>query len=169
TVAWTGILNTQPPKTYISLRPQRHSYPIIKESGEFVLNLTTTALVRAVDFCGVRSGADTDKFALCSLTAEPSDQIGAPRIAQCPLSLECRVTQVIPLGTHDMFLADIVAIAVDEALIDPSGKLRLDRAGLLAYAHGSYYGLGKHLGDFGFSVRKRPAPSRRSRPNVSGS
>ncbi|MEG1849010.1 MAG: flavin reductase, partial [Oscillospiraceae bacterium] len=97
------------------------------------------------------------------------DQIGAPRIAQCPLSLECRVTQVIPLGTHDMFLADSVAIAVDEALIDPSGKLRLDRAGLLAYAHGSYYGLGKHLGDFGFSVRKRPAPSRRSRPNVSGS
>ncbi|MGI6181475.1 MAG: flavin reductase family protein [Agathobaculum sp.] len=156
TVAWTGILNTVPPKTYISVRPGRFSYPLIRESGEFVINLPTAALVRAVDFCGVRSGRDTDKWKQMGLTAAPSSHLACPLLEQSPLSLECRVTQVVPLGTHDMFVADILAVDVDEALIDRAGKLHLDRAGLLAYAHGEYFELGRKLGSFGFSVRKKP-------------
>jgi len=155
TAAWTGILNTHPPKTYVSIRPSRHSYGLIKESGEFVINLTTKELVRAADFCGVRSGKDTDKFAACSITAEPSSEINAPSLAESPLSLECRVTDIIPLGTHDMFMADIVAVTVREELISADGKLHLDKCGLVAYAHGEYYELGKKLGFFGFSVQKK--------------
>ena len=155
TAAWTGILNTHPPKTYVSIRPSRHSYGLIKESGEFVINLTTKELVRAADFCGVRSGKDTDKFAACSITAEPSSEINAPSLAESPLSLECRVTDIIPLGTHDMFMADIVAVTVNEELITGDGKLHLDKCGLVAYAHGEYYELGKKLGFFGFSVQKK--------------
>ncbi len=159
TVAWTGILNTVPPKTYISVRPGRFSYPLIRESGEFVINLPTAALVRAVDFCGVRSGRDTDKWKQMGLTAAPSSRLSCPLLEQSPLSLECRVTQVVPLGTHDMFIADILAVDVEEALIDRAGKLHLDRAGLLAYAHGEYFELGRKLGSFGFSVRKKPRRS----------
>jgi len=155
TAAWTGILNTHPPKTYVSIRPSRHSYGLIKESGEFVINLTTKELVRAADFCGVRSGKDTDKFAACSITAEPSSEINAPSLAESPLSRECRVTDIIPLGTHDMFMADIVAVTVREELISADGKLHLDKCGLVAYAHGEYYELGKKLGFFGFSVQKK--------------
>lgn len=155
TIAWTGIVNTQPPKTYISIRPERFSYQLIRESREFVINLTTKQLVRAVDFCGVRSGRDTDKFGICRLTAEPSSQISCPMLAESPLSLECRVTDVIELGTHHMMLADIVAVNVDESLISSSGKLQLNRAGLIAFAHGAYYELGKQLGTFGYSVAKK--------------
>lgn len=155
TVGWTGILNTHPPKTYVSIRPSRHSYNLIKESGEFVINLPTKDLVRAADFCGVRSGKDTDKFAVCGITAESSTEISAPSLAESPLSLECRVTEVIPLGTHDMFMADIVAVTVKEELISEDGKLHLDKCGLIAYAHGEYYELGKKLGFFGFSVQKK--------------
>lgn len=162
TVAWTGIVNTQPPMTYLSLRPGRFSYPLIDGSGEFAINLPTVALARAVDFCGVKSGRDTDKFAACSLTAEPASQISAPLLAESPLSLECRVRQKLELGSHHMFLADIVAVSVDPALLDSSGKLCLNRAGLLAFAHGSYYELGKQVGTFGYTVRKKPAhPKRR--------
>lgn len=156
TIAWTGILNTIPPKTYISVRPERFSYPLIRESGQFVINLPTAALVKAVDFCGVRSGRDHDKFALTGLTPAPATQVECPLLAESPLSLECKVTDVIPLGSHHMFLADIVAVDVEESLIDQAGKLHLDRAGLLAYAHGEYFELGKKLGSFGYSVRKKP-------------
>ena len=155
TVAWTGITNTIPPKTYISVRPSRHSYGIIKRSGEFAINLTTTALVRAADFCGVHTGAKIDKFERCRLSKEKASEISCPILADSPLVLECRVTDVIPLGSHDMFLADIVAIDVDEALVDGNGKLHLERAGLVAYAHGDYFELGKRIGTFGYSVAKK--------------
>lgn len=155
TVAWTGIINTIPPKTYISLRPSRHSYDIIKSSGEFVINLTTAALVRSADYCGIYTGRKVDKFAKCALGKEEASEVSCPLIAESPLSLECKVTEVIPLGTHDMFLADIVAADVDESLIDSSGKLHIESAGLAAFAHGAYFELGRKLGDFGFSVRKK--------------
>ncbi|MBR5528492.1 MAG: flavin reductase family protein [Clostridia bacterium] len=154
-VAWTGITCTQPPKTYISVRPSRFSYDIIKNSGVFAVNLTTEQLVRAADTCGVRSGRDVDKFQLCSLTKEPAFHIDCPLIAESPLSLECRVDRIINLGSHDMFLADIVGVSVDEELIDKTGKLRLDKAGIAAYSHGEYFALGRKLGWFGFSVCKK--------------
>ena len=155
TVAWTGIVNTVPPKTYISVRPSRFSYKMIKESGVFAINLTTKELVRSADWCGVYTGAKVDKFAKCKLTKEPASDIPCPLIAESPLSLECRVTDIIPLGSHHMFLADIVAVDVDPKLIDENGKLRLDKAGIVAYAHGDYFELGKRLGGFGFSVKKK--------------
>ena len=156
TVAWTGIVNTKPAKTYISLRPSRDSYGIIKESGEFVINLTTAALVRAADFCGVRSGRDVNKFEHCHLTPEAADEVSAPMIAESPLSMECRVTQIIPMGgTHEMFLADILAVHVDERYLDKDGKLHLEQCGLAAFAHGEYFELGKKIGSFGISVRKK--------------
>jgi Conserved protein/domain typically associated with flavoprotein oxygenases, DIM6/NTAB family len=161
TVAWTGMLNTIPPKTYISVRPERYSYPIIKGSGEFVINLTTKELVRAADFCGVRSGRNCDKFALMGLAAEKAAAVACPMIAQSPVSLECRVCEVMPLGSHDLFIADIVAVNVDERYVDQSGKLHLEQCGLVAYAHGEYFELGKRLGSFGFSVRKKKKNGRR--------
>ncbi len=155
TVAWTGITCTNPPKTYISVRPSRYSYNLIKKSGEFVINLTPSQLVRTCDFAGVRSGKDIDKFKALHLTAEPATQISAPMIKECPVSLECKVTDIIPLGSHDMFLADILAVNVDKKYINENGKLNLSKAGLLAYAHGEYFTLGKRVGSFGFSVRKK--------------
>lgn len=155
TVAWTGIINTRPPRTYISLRPERFSYELIRKSGEFAINLTTAQLVRAADFCGVRSGRDCDKFRQCNLEIQPGGQIACPLLVQSPLNLECRVFERIPLGSHDMFLADIVAVNVEESLIDSAGKLHLERCSPAAYAHGTYYTLGKELGTFGFSVRKK--------------
>ena len=158
TVAWTGIVNSEPPKTYISVRPTRHSHAMIKKSGEFAINLTTKDLVRAADWCGVFTGAKVDKFERCRLEKEPANEISCPILAASPLALECRVTDVIPLGTHDMFLADIVAVNVDDSLIDENGRLHLERAGLVAYAHGDYFELGKRLGKFGFSVAKKKKP-----------
>lgn len=155
TIAWTGILNTQPPKTYISVRPTRHSYQMIKKSGCFVINLTTRELVRHADWCGVYTGAKVDKFAKCGLAREQAAEVDCVMLADSPLSLECKVTDVIPLGSHDMFIADIVAVDVDERLIDEKGKLHLERASLAAYAHGDYFELGKKLGSFGFSVAKK--------------
>ena len=155
TVAWTGILNTIPPKTYISVRPQRHSYGLIKESGEFTINLTPTRLIRAADYCGMYTGAKVDKFTKCNLTAEAGVNVACPSIAECPVSLECRVTDVVPLGTHDMFIADIVTVSVDESLLDEKGKLCLERAKLVAFAHGEYYEVGKSIGKFGFSAVKK--------------
>lgn len=169
TIAWTGILNTIPPKTYIAVRPERFSYPLIERLGAFVINLPTAKLVRAVDLCGVKSGRDTDKFALTGLTPVPAGAVPCPLIAESPLALECRVTQKIPLGSHDMFLADIVAVDVEQSLIDRAGKLHLDRAGLLAYAHGEYFELGKKLGSFGYSVRKKTRPPQKSRADGAGS
>lgn len=156
TVAWTGIINTQPPKTYISVRPSRVSYENIKKYGKFVINLTSAKDVRAVDFCGVRSKRNTDKFKSCGLSVATGLELtDTPVIESAPLSLECVVTDIIPLGTHDMFLADIVATDVDSGLINREGKLRLDKANLLAYSHGEYFELGKKLGSFGYSVKKK--------------
>ena len=155
TVAWTGIINTVPPKTYISVRPSRHSYELIRESGEFVINLTPTSLVRAADYCGIHTGRKVKKFEKCGLHKEEASEVSCPLLAESPLSLECRVTEVIPLGSHDMFLADIVAVDVDESLLDSTGKLHLERAGLTAFAHGEYFEMGKKIGSFGFSVRKK--------------
>lgn len=155
TVAWTGILNTVPPKTYISVRPSRYSYALIRESGEFVINLTPASLVRQADFCGIHTGKKVNKFERCDLHSEEASEVSCPLLAESPLSLECRVTDVIPLGSHDMFIADIVAVDVEESLIDQAGKLHLERAGLAAFAHGDYFELGKKIGNFGFSVRKK--------------
>ena len=162
TVAWTGIVNSQPPKTYISIRPSRHSYDMIRESREFAIHLTPKSLVRAADWCGIHTGAKVNKFERCRLTPEPASKISAPLIAECPIALECRVTDVIPLGSHDMFLADIVAVDADERLLDADGKLRMERAELAAYAHGDYYELGRRLGSFGFSVAKKRQGSKKS-------
>ncbi|MDD2956546.1 MAG: flavin reductase family protein [Oscillospiraceae bacterium] len=155
TVAWTGIVNSSPAMTYISVRPERYSYDLIKNSGEFVINLTTSSLVRSADLCGVKSGRDLDKFKAAGLTAEAASKVSAPLIAESPLSLECRVKEVIPLGSHHMFLAEIVAVDVEQRYVDEKGKLRLQQSGLAAYAHGEYYALGKKIGSFGFSVKKK--------------
>lgn len=154
TAAWTGTICSEPPMCYVSIRPERHSYDIIKRTGEFVINLTTVALAEATDWCGVRSGRDFDKFAHCGLTAERSAVVAAPSIGEAPVSVECRVRQIVPLGSHDMFIADVVNVAVDESLIDvQSGKLDLQRAGLLCYSHGEYFAVGDLVGTFGYSVK----------------
>lgn len=169
TIAWTGIVNTIPPKTYISVRPSRYSYELIKKSGVFAINLTTTALVRSADFCGVHTGAKIDKFERCKLEKAHASEIPCPILADSPLSLECRVTDIIPLGSHDMFLADIVAVDVDESLIGEDGKLHLERAQLAAYAHGDYFELGKRIGNFGFSVAKKKKNRPQSAKNKTAS
>lgn len=155
TIGWTGILNTIPPKTYISVRPTRHSYNIIKEKGEFVINLTPSKLVKEADYCGIYTGKKVDKFEKCKLTKVKGTQIDAPMIDECPVSIECKVTDIIPLGSHDMFMADIVAVNVDESLFDKDDKMHLDKANLIAYAHGEYFELGKKIGKFGFSTNKK--------------
>ena len=156
TVSWTGTVCSEPAMCYISVRPERHSYPIIRRTGEFVINLTTADMARAADWCGVRSGRDYDKFAECGLTPAPAEKVAAPIIAESPVSIECRVKQVIPLGSHDMFVAEVVNVQVDESLIDPaSGRFDLERARLIVYSHGEYFELGKMIGHFGWSVRRR--------------
>ena len=164
TVAWAGTVCTNPPMLSISLRPERHSYHIIRESGEFVVNLVTSRLQRACDWCGVRSGRDYDKWAECHLTPAPSTALDlAPAIAESPVSIECRVRDVLELGSHHLFLADVLAVQVEESLLDEGGRLDLARAGLTAYSHGEYFELGRRIGSFGYSVRKRPAKGRRPR------
>lgn len=164
TVAWTGIVCSKPAKTYISLRPSRYSYELVRKSGEFVINLTTTELVNAADFCGVRSGRNFDKFEACGLHTAKASKVRAPLLAESPVSLECRVFDINELGSHVMFLADIVAVDVDESLVDSEGRLMIERAGLIAYAHGDYFALGRRLGDFGFSVRKKRKNAYGKRP-----
>ena len=154
TVAWAGIINTHPPRVSISVRPTRHSYGIIKERGEFVINLTPVSLVRECDWCGIYTGAKVDKFAKTGLHKESAVEVACPVIAECPLALECKVLDIIPQGTHDLFLAEVVGIDVDESLLNEEGKLCLDRAGLAAFAHGEYFALGEVIGKFGFSVAK---------------
>lgn len=155
TVAWCGITCTKPPKTYISLRPSRYSYQLLQETGEFVINLPTSALIRTIDWCGVKSGRDIDKFTARDLTPLPARHVKAPLLQESPVNIECRVEQVIPLGSHDMFLAEILGVNVDEELIDTNGRLLLAKAGLATYAHGEYFALGKKIGDFGYSVKKK--------------
>ena len=163
TIAWAGTVCTQPPRVAISVRPTRHSYGLILESGAFVVNLPTTALAKAVDWCGVKSGREVDKFAALGLHAAPAAKVSCPLLAESPVNLECKVFQRLSLGSHDLFLADVVAVDVDEALLDSAGKLRLERAGLLAYAHGDYYALGRQLGKFGWSVRKKKPGGKKPR------
>ena len=155
TVGWTGIVCTRPPMTYISVRPERFSHDIILNSGEFVINLTTSAIVKQVDFCGVKSGKDTDKFTACGFHIVQANKVSVPLIDECPVSLECKVTESKLLGSHTMFLAEIVGVDTDDKYIDSKGKLNLQQCGLTAYAHGEYFALGRKLGDFGFSVRKK--------------
>ncbi len=154
TAAWTGIISSEPPMTYVSIRPSRYSHGIIKESGEFVINLPTLAMVTAADFCGVKSGRDIDKFKETELTPAPCTQVRAPQIAESPVSIECKVKEIRNFGTHDMFLAEIVAVNVDDKYIDKDGKFWIEKTGLLAFAHGHYFTLGRNLGSFGFSVNK---------------
>lgn len=161
TVGWCGTICTQPPMLSISVRPERYSHGLIRQSGVFVVNLPTEPLTRAVDWCGVKSGREVDKFAAMGLHAAPAAQVDTVVLEESPVNLECRVTQVIPLGSHDLFLAEVVAVDVDEALLDETGKLCLERARLIVYSHGEYLALGRRLGSFGYSVRKRRKPRRR--------
>lgn len=161
TVAWTGTVCTNPPMAYISVRPERYSYDIIRETGEFVINLTTRKLVRAADYCGVRSGRDVDKFQEMHLTPEPAERLEAPLIGESPVNIECRVTEVKELGSHHMFLAEVLCVHVDTSYMDEKGKFGLNRTGLAAYSHGEYLELGGKLGTFGYSVKKNSRKPRR--------
>lgn len=154
TIAWAGTICSDPAMVSISVRKERYSHAIIRDTGEFVINLTPQRLAWAVDFCGVRSGRDTDKFAATGLTPCASKAVQCPGIAESPVNIECRVTEIKELGSHDMFLADVVNVGVEESLLDEAGSLRLERGNLLAYAHGSYFALGRQLGTFGHSVKK---------------
>ena len=155
TVAWTGTVCSDPPMCYISVRPSRHSYNIIKENKEFVINLVSAELAAETDWCGVTSGAKVNKFLEAGLTPVSALKVRAPLIAESPVNIECVVKEVIPLGSHDMFLAEIVSVSVDSSLIDKKETIRLDKANLVCYSHGFYYSLGKMIGRFGFSVKKR--------------
>lgn len=154
TVAWTGTVCSDPAMTYISVRKQRWSHHMLMENGEFVINLTTEKILKAVDYCGVRSGKDGDKFAASGLTRGKAEKVSVPVVAESPVNIECRVKQVLELGSHDMFLAEVVAVQADEAYLDEKNRFDLNKAGLVAYSHGSYMALGKQLGTFGYSVRK---------------
>ncbi len=154
TIAWTGITNTIPPKTYISVRPSRYSYDLIKEHNFFAINLTSADMISAVDYCGVRSGRDENKLEKTGLSVIACEDTGCPIIEDSPLSLVCKLTEIVPLGSHDMFLADILSVYVGERFIDKANALHLDKANLVAFSHGAYYKLGDKLGTFGFSVKK---------------
>jgi flavin reductase (DIM6/NTAB) family NADH-FMN oxidoreductase RutF len=157
TIAWTGIINSHPAKTYVSVRPERFSYGLIKETREFAINLVPADLARAADLCGMKTGAKVDKFKEAKLTPEYVEEVSCPIIKECPISLVCKVTDIVPLGSHDMFIAEVAAIYVNEEMME-EGKLCINRAHLAAYAHGEYYTLGKRIGKFGFSVKKKNPP-----------
>lgn len=155
TVAWTGTICTNPPMAYISVRPERFSYQMIAQTGEFVINLTTRELTYATDYCGVKSGRDIDKFAALHLTRQKASKVAPPLIGESPVNMECRVTQCIELGSQHMFLAEVVAVHASEAYMDKSGKFHLEQAEPIIYSHGAYYGLNDILGTFGYSVKKK--------------
>ena len=155
TIGWTGILATHPARTYISVRPQRHSHTLLRRHGEFVINLATVDMAKKVDYCGLYTGAKVDKFTECGFTPIDSGEVSVPSIAECPLSIECRVVEVIPMGTHDVFIADIVGVSCDDSILDDAGRMCFEKANLLAYAHGEYFALGEKVGKFGFSTDKR--------------
>ncbi len=160
TIAWTGIINSHPAKTYVSVRPERFSYGLIKETREFAINLVPADLARAADLCGMKTGAKVDKFKEAKLTPEYVEEVSCPIIKECPISLVCKVTDIVPLGSHDMFIAEVAAIYVNEEMME-EGKLCINRAHLAAYAHGEYYTLGKRIGKFGFSVKKKNPPKKK--------
>lgn len=166
TVAWTGILNTNPAMCYISVRPERYSHDIIKENGEFAINLTTRQLAYATDWCGVKSGRDVDKFKEMKLTKEKANIISVPLIKESPVSVECKVKEIVPLGSHDMFVAEIVAIDADEKYIDEKGAFDISKCDLIAYANGGYYPLEKKIGKFGYSVQKKSKTAKNSKINA---
>lgn len=161
TVAWTGILNTNPAMIYISVRPTRYSYHLIKEQGEFVINLTNQKLARATDWCGVKSGAKVDKFREMNLHKEKANFVACPMIKESPVSVECKVKEIQELGSHHMFVAEVLAINSDEKYIDEKGAFDISKCDLIAYSNGHYYNLGKKIGRFGFSVQKKKKKSKR--------
>lgn len=163
TVAWAGTICSSPAMVSISVRPERYSYDIIRETGEFVINLTTEKLTYATDYCGVRSGRDVDKFAQMKLTPSQSKFVSAPGIAESPVNIECKVKQVIELGSHHMFIAEVVGVSVDKKYLNKEQKFELNQSGLMVYSHGEYYGLGKKLGTFGYSVKKKQKKSGKKR------
>ena len=155
TIAWTGTICSDPAMCYISVRPERASYPLIVENMEYTINLTTTKMAFATDWVGVRSGIDYNKWEKTGLTPLPGEKVASPTILESPVSIECRVKEIIKLGTHDMFISDVLNVRVDSEFMDESGKFNLEKAGLLAYSHGHYYSLGEIIGKFGFSVKKK--------------
>lgn len=155
TIAWAGTVCTNPSMVSISVRPERHSFPILQETGEFVINLTTRKLVYATDYCGVKSGRDVDKFKALGLTPLPGEAVNAPLIGESPVNIECRVRQVMPLGSHHMFLAEVLAVHADKAYMDEKHKFHLEKAEPIVYSHGAYFVCGEQLGTFGYSVRKK--------------
>ncbi len=166
TVAWVGTINTDPAMTYISVRKSRHSFELLQKTGEFVLNLSTEALAKACDYCGVKSGRDVDKFKEMNLTPHPATQVSAPLIYESPVNIECKVTEVVPLGSHHMFLAEVLAVNVSDEYFDETGKFHFNKSKPICYSHGQYYGLGEPLGKFGFSVeknRKKPKSKKHNR------
>lgn len=154
TIAWAGTINSDPPMVSISVRKSRYSHELLSKNGEFVINLVTEDLCHAMDYCGVKSGRDMDKFSEMKITKGNACTVSVPTIAQSPVNIECKVTQVLELGSHDMFLAEVTAVQVDEEYIDENGRFDLNRAGLVAYSHGEYYSLGSYIGKFGYSVQK---------------
>lgn len=155
TIAWTGTICSDPPMVSISVRPERYSYHMIKETGEFVINLTTKELAFATDYCGVKSGRDVDKFAAMQLTPVRGEKVKAPLIAESPVNLECKVTEVKNLGTHDMFMAEVVCVHADEKYMDEQNRFHLEMADPIVYSHGTYMTTGEKIGTFGYSVRKK--------------
>ena len=165
TAAWTGIICSEPVITYVSIRPSRYSHEIISRTKEFVINVPNLALAKATDFCGVKSGRDINKFEACGITAAACSKVKAPQISESPISLECEVIEIKNFGTHDMFLAKVLAVNVDDKYLNERGALNLEKAGLLAYAHGFYYTLGRQIGKFGFSVEKPKTIKKRKARN----
>ncbi|HOM02195.1 MAG TPA: flavin reductase family protein [Acetivibrio sp.] len=168
TIAWAGTINSKPPMVSISIRKERYSYNLIKEKGQFVINLTTRKLAFAADFCGVKSGRDVDKFEAMKLTCEKASVVDVPMIKESPVNIECTVKDIIELGSHDMFIAEIEAINVDESIIDKNGRLCMEKADLICYSHGEYWSLEKSLGYFGYSITKKKKVLRRRTSNKKG-
>ncbi|MDE6210273.1 MAG: flavin reductase family protein [Lachnospiraceae bacterium] len=165
TTAWCGTTCSSPAMVYVSIKPSRYSYEIIKETGEFVINLVTNELTFATDYCGVKSGREVDKFKDMKLTPLPSRYISAPGIEESPVNIECRVKQIIPLGSHDMFLAEVAGVTIDDKYMDQTGKFNLNSSGLIAYSHGEYFEIGKKTGSFGYSVKKRSSKNKHKKAN----
>ena len=163
TVAWTGTICTNPAMAYISVRPERHSYNMIKETGEFVINLTTKELTYATDYCGVKSGRDVDKFKECKLTKEDAVHVNVPMIKESPVNIECKVERIDELGSHHMFVAKVLAVHADEKYKDEKGKFDLAKADLIVYSHGEYYSMGEKLGTFGYSIKKKSKSSEKNK------
>jgi flavin reductase (DIM6/NTAB) family NADH-FMN oxidoreductase RutF len=163
TIAWTGTICTNPPMAYISIRPERHSYDIIKETGEFVINLTTEQLTYATDYCGVKSGRDVNKFKEMKLTPKKATQVSAPLIDESPVNIECKLKEIVELGSHHMFIGEVVAVNVDDYYMDEKGKFHLDKAKPITYSHGQYYSLKESIGHFGYSVKKKKTKKKKKK------